>query len=101
MNGFEMTQRVKAMAGAPTVILLTYFEPKGYRYNTTAVGADGFIAKDNFAAQLMPLVNGLFDRNCATESSRPGSRQPNERHPPISIPGWWNAIRVENGTHNI
>ncbi len=61
MNGLEVTAKVKAMANAPSVIMLSLFDSNGIGALARKAGADGFVAKGNFVAELMPLILTLFD----------------------------------------
>jgi DNA-binding NarL/FixJ family response regulator len=60
MNGLETTQRIKAEAHAPRVIILTLHDDLEYRIAAKTVGADGFVSKAAFGTQLLPLLQALF-----------------------------------------
>ena len=60
MNGLEATRRIKARPGAPRVVILTLHDNPAYLAEAQAAGADGFVAKTQLGAQLMPLVRALF-----------------------------------------
>jgi DNA-binding NarL/FixJ family response regulator len=59
MNGLETTRQIKAQPNAPRVIILTMYDSAEYHAEAKAVGADGFIAKSEFATQLLPLIYTL------------------------------------------
>lgn len=61
MNGLETTRQIKALPGAPQVIILTLYDNQEYRTAGQAVQADGFIAKSELGANLLPLIHLLFD----------------------------------------
>ena len=65
MNGLEATRQIKALPGAPSVVILTLHANHEYRVAAEAAGADGFIAKSEFGTQLLPLIHTLFDGHAA------------------------------------
>jgi DNA-binding NarL/FixJ family response regulator len=72
MNGLETTRHIKAMPGAPRVILLTLYDNYEYRSASEAVHADGFVAKSDLGVQLLSLIHHLFE-----DEQSPGSQLPN------------------------
>jgi DNA-binding NarL/FixJ family response regulator len=60
MNGLEATQRIKAQAGAPRIVLMTLHDLVEYQIAAKSVAADGFIAKTSIRSQLLPLLEGMF-----------------------------------------
>ncbi len=60
VNGLEATRSIKAQPNAPRVIILTLYDNQEYRTASKAVKADGFIAKSEFGAQLLPLIHSMF-----------------------------------------
>jgi len=60
LNGLEATRCIKALAGAPQVIIVTLYDNPEYRTAAAAAGADGFIAKSELTTQLLPLIHYLF-----------------------------------------
>lgn len=60
INGLEATRSIKAQPNAPRVIILTLHDNPEYRSASQAVLADGFVAKSEFGAQLIPLIHSLF-----------------------------------------
>ncbi len=60
MNGLEATRKIKAWPNAPRIVLVTIHDTSDYRVAGKAAGADGFIAKEEFDTQILPLVETLF-----------------------------------------
>ncbi len=60
MDGLAATREIKAQPDAPRVIIVTLHNHQEYRAAAEAVGADGFLSKSEFGAQLLPLIRGLF-----------------------------------------
>jgi DNA-binding NarL/FixJ family response regulator len=74
LNGLEVTRRLKHWPNAPRVIILTIYDLPQYRRAAQAAGADGFVSKAGFSAQLRLLISTLFPEidsngNEATRSS--------------------------------
>lgn len=63
INGLETTRRIKAEPGAPRVIILTLHDNPEYRAASESVDADGFIAKSDFGAELLPLIRHIFEKD--------------------------------------
>ena len=60
MDGFEATQRIKSRAGSPHVIILTLCDNPEYRIAAEEIGADGFVAKSDFATELCPTIDRVL-----------------------------------------
>jgi DNA-binding NarL/FixJ family response regulator len=60
-GGLEFVRHIKANTDSPYVIVLALDDLEDYRTAALAVGADGFIAKAEFAAQAIPLTQALFN----------------------------------------
>jgi two-component system invasion response regulator UvrY len=71
MGGFEATQRISRQAGAPRVVILSLGGGEAYRIASEAAGADGFLSKTEFTAQIGSLIEKLF----------PGRRRQHEKKP--------------------
>jgi DNA-binding NarL/FixJ family response regulator len=56
MDGIEATRRMKALAPAPRVIILTTFDLDEYVFAGLHAGASGFLLKDTLAADLISAV---------------------------------------------
>jgi DNA-binding NarL/FixJ family response regulator len=63
INGLETTRRIKAEPDAPRIIILTLHDNPEYRAASESVDADGFIAKSDFGAELLPLIYLLFEKD--------------------------------------
>jgi DNA-binding NarL/FixJ family response regulator len=61
MNGLEATRHIKAQADAPHIVILTLHDTPEYRAAAEAVGADNFVSKAEFNAQMLPLIRTLCD----------------------------------------
>jgi len=61
MNGLEATRHIKAQVDAPQVVILTLHDSPEYRAAAEAVGADHFVSKAEFNAQVLPLIHTLRD----------------------------------------
>lgn len=64
MNGLEATRELKTWPRAPYVIILTMYDNLEYRAAAEMAGADGFLTKSEFGAQLLPLMDALFNPSC-------------------------------------
>ncbi len=59
-DGIEATRRIRAMAGAPKVIILTTFDLDEYVFSGLRAGASGFLLKDTLADELIAAVRVVF-----------------------------------------
>jgi DNA-binding NarL/FixJ family response regulator len=66
INGLETTRRIKEETEAPRVIILTLHDNPEYRAASESVNADGFIAKSDFGAKLIPLIHQIFEKDGIT-----------------------------------
>lgn len=60
MDGLAVTRRLKAGATSPKVIIVTFHDAQEYRRLAKAAGADGFVGKTDYTAELLLLVTHLF-----------------------------------------
>jgi DNA-binding NarL/FixJ family response regulator len=60
LSGLEATRRIKAGKNAPLVVILTLHDIPQYRKAAQSAGADGFLSKNAWSEQLMPLVQCLI-----------------------------------------
>lgn len=60
MNGLQATRQLKAWPQSPRVVILTMHDNPEYRTAAENAGADGFLTKSEFGAQLLPLMDILF-----------------------------------------
>jgi DNA-binding NarL/FixJ family response regulator len=78
IDGFRLTRTLKATAGAPLVVIVTFHASVAARDEAFAAGADGFLAKAEFSDELDALLRvwrndppSLADRsNAAGPSGR-------------------------------
>ena len=59
-NGLEATRRIKALPGAPRVVVLTFYDLPSYRQAAQDAQADGFVSKAEFVGKLIPFIRDLF-----------------------------------------
>jgi len=74
MSGLEATRLIKAQKNAPCVVILTLHNIRPYRAAARLAGADGFISKAEWSAQLMPLVQQLFPNPVALSNGKRAAR---------------------------
>lgn len=64
LHGLEVLRQIMARRASPDalprVVVVTLHEQEEYRAAVVNLGADGFIAKREFATALMPLIRRLF-----------------------------------------
>ena len=60
MDGLALTTRIKALATPPKIVMMTLEDSEKSRSGAVAAGADGFLAKDDFARDLPKVVQSLF-----------------------------------------
>jgi DNA-binding NarL/FixJ family response regulator len=60
MSGLEATQRIKAQANGPRVLILTLYDSNEYQTAAQDVCADGFVSKLASDDELLPLIHRLF-----------------------------------------
>lgn len=56
MDGFRLTRALKAIAGAPLVVIVTFHSNAAARDEAIGAGADGFLAKAEFSDELDALL---------------------------------------------
>lgn len=59
-TGIAVTRGLKGMAAPPKVVIVSLHDTPDYREAALRAGADGFVAKANFAVSLLPLLDSLF-----------------------------------------
>jgi DNA-binding NarL/FixJ family response regulator len=59
MGGFEATRRIKERHDAPRVVVVSLNDSKAMRDEAWVSGADGFVAKADLTAALLPLIQAL------------------------------------------
>lgn len=55
-GGLSFVRRIKALAHAPSVIVLALDDLEDYRTAAIDAGADGFVAKTKFVIQMAPAI---------------------------------------------
>jgi two-component system, NarL family, response regulator DegU len=78
MNGLEATRQIKALPGAPRVVILTLYDNIEYRAAAAAAGADGFVAKSDFGATLLAQIDQIFPEVPCSEESQWDKPHPRE-----------------------
>ena len=58
-GGLDFVPRIKALAHAPSVIVLALDDLEDYRTAAINAGADGFVAKTKFVMQLAPAIAAI------------------------------------------
>ncbi len=59
-DGLEATRRIKAANDAPQVVVITLHDNPEARMQSAAAGADGFMAKTDFADRIGEMLDDLF-----------------------------------------
>jgi DNA-binding NarL/FixJ family response regulator len=62
MGGLEAVRRINQMKRPPRTILVTIHDDPEYHDRAKINGADGFISKSRMGAELLPLIQGIFNR---------------------------------------
>lgn len=62
LNGLDATRRLKESTDAPLIILTTSHDSEEYRQAGVEAGADAYVIKSEFAAQVPKLIDHLFSR---------------------------------------
>ncbi len=74
VNGLEATRQIKARPSPPRVVILTLHDNPEYRQAAAAAAADGFIAKSDFGARLLPTIRALFAEEGGKALDRPRTK---------------------------
>ncbi len=72
LNGIETTKRIRSIAPAAEVVMLTIHEDEMHRADAAAAGAAAFVPKRLMQKELLPVLTALL---C------PGECQPSKRRP--------------------
>ena len=70
MNGIEATRRLKHLAPAARVVILSMYEAEAYQAEATAAGASAYLFKRTMSAELMPTLGALLAARPLDLSSR-------------------------------
>ncbi len=68
LNGLAVASLIKARADPPRIVMMTLDASEGHRRGAVAAGADGFLAKSDFARDLRDLVDALFGAGATLRS---------------------------------
>ena len=60
MSGLQLVKQIKKVTDAPKAIIVTLHSNEAYRSVAMTAGADGFIGKPYFVAEIPPLLESLF-----------------------------------------
>jgi DNA-binding NarL/FixJ family response regulator len=60
VDGLETLRQIRGLDDPPKVIILTLYDTAIYRSEAEKFGADGFLHKNEFGADLLPLIYRLF-----------------------------------------
>lgn len=71
MNGLEATRVLKSGLKPPRVVILTLHDTVEYRTAACEANADGFVAKSDFGAKLLPLIETLRESDAPAVTSQP------------------------------
>lgn len=75
LNGIETTKRIKSIAPAAEVVMLTIHEDERYRADASTAGATAYVPKRLMQKELLPVLTALL---CPGEG-QPSIHEP-ERH---------------------
>ena len=79
MDGFEATRRIKAGVDAPLIAVLTLHDSTAMRRASEQAGADGFVAKGEFALALPRLLETLISNSNETGNSSIKDKPANDK----------------------
>jgi two-component system invasion response regulator UvrY len=60
MNGAEATRRIKEIAPAVQVVILTIHDSAAYRTDADEAGVSAYVLKDDMQTQLVPTLKALL-----------------------------------------
>jgi len=70
-EGFETARRIKALPGAPLVVVTSFADSESVRHEAWISGADAFVAKTDLTEQLPSLVAAASQKAARAMNSRP------------------------------
>ncbi len=70
INGVEATRRIKEVAPAVQVVILTIHEDDAYRADATAAGASAYIPKRRTQYELLSTLNSLLAEAIAAKQGK-------------------------------
>jgi DNA-binding NarL/FixJ family response regulator len=62
MSGFDIAKHILSLNQPPVLVFLSMHDTQPYREKAKRLGADGFISKSNFVADLFPLIDQLIEK---------------------------------------
>ncbi len=71
VSGMEAILRLRAAWPKMGVIALTLLDTTGYRQAALTAGADGFVAKDNLNAELLPAIHEVIEAKRSKRKATP------------------------------
>jgi DNA-binding NarL/FixJ family response regulator len=71
MDGFQATARLKKIAPALPVVIVTFNNETIYRNSATIAGADAFIPKNKLSSELQPIIARLLPTTSQAMGSWP------------------------------
>lgn len=80
LDGFQTVRAIKAHAGAPLAVFVTFVANSAVQAEAFAAGADGFVPKDDFTAAFELLLDDLIEagdrpRGAVSSRERPAPRE--------------------------
>jgi two-component system invasion response regulator UvrY len=57
MGGLQATRLIKAQDEPPFVVIASHFDDVEHREHSQRAGADAFISKLNYIAELLPIID--------------------------------------------
>ena len=79
LDGFRVARVIKGHPDSPVVLLTAFVKTEAARHEALAAGADGFIAKDEFAGELERFLDELIARR------RGGRKRPRSLETPARL----------------
>mgnify|MGYP006288365053 CR=1 FL=1 len=67
VDGLEALSEIRELDDPPKVIILTLYDTAIYRTKAEKYGADGFLHKNKFGVDLLPLMHRLFPLDRASQ----------------------------------
>ena len=64
INGAEATRRIKEIAPAAQVIILTIHDSPAYRADADSAGVSAYVLKEEMQTQLVPTLEGFLTNGC-------------------------------------
>jgi len=68
VNGFEITKRIKSLSTKPRIIILSLYDEPEYREGGQRLGIYGYVAKDEAATNLIPMLQNLYQENANSQT---------------------------------